>query len=97
MIFSSRDHQILVGANLPSTFLKNICSRIGIPIALDKTMEPSTTIIFLGIEFDTIHNATSQDKLVSLRKSIQTVMISKKVSLKVLHSLIGLLNLPAKQ
>lgn len=77
---------------------KNICSHIGIPIALDKTTEPSTTIIFLGIEFDTIHMVMRlpQDKLVSLRQSIQTVMISKKVSLKALQSLIGLLNFACK-
>lgn len=60
---------------------KIICSHIGIPIALDKITEPSTTIIFLGIEFDTIHMVMRlpQVKLVSLRQSIQTVMISKKV------------------
>lgn len=77
---------------------KNICSHIGIPIALDKTTEPSTTIIFLDIEFDNIHMVMRlpQDKLVSLRQSIQTVMISKKVSLKALQSLIGLLNFACK-
>lgn len=41
------------GCQLTLDLFKQISSHIGIPIAHDKTTEPSTTIIFLGIEFDT--------------------------------------------
>ena len=33
---------------------KNLCNAIGVPIAQEKTVGPSTKVIFLGLEIDTI-------------------------------------------
>jgi hypothetical protein len=73
---------------------KDVCSQIGVSIALEKFTEPNTIMTFLGIEFDTINMVMRlpHDKLVTLRQTIQTVLNSKKVALKALQSLIGLLN-----
>jgi hypothetical protein len=33
---------------------KDTCQKFGIPVALEKTCHPTTSIVFLGIEFDTV-------------------------------------------
>ncbi|XP_053383470.1 uncharacterized protein LOC128549826 [Mercenaria mercenaria] len=71
-----------------------LCSTLGVPIAVDKSVGPTTIMVFLGLEIDTnemlvripIHNV---DELVGLLKGI---MNRKKVSLKELQRLVGKLN-----
>lgn len=79
---------------------KQICNHIGVPIALDKTTVPNTTITFLDIGFSTIYNnyghALPPDKLHILRQTIRFVQNAEKVTLKSLQSLIGLLNFTCK-
>ena len=36
-----------------STF-KNLCAEIGVPLAEDKTVGPTTCLTFLGLEIDTV-------------------------------------------
>ena len=42
-----------------------VCAQLGVPIAKDKTVEPTTRLTFLGIEFDTVSMTMRlpQDKL----------------------------------
>lgn len=70
------------------------CEHLGVPISQDKTVEPTTCLVFLGIEFDTIsmHMRLPQDKLVELRQKIQFCIDTKKITLRELQSLIGSLN-----
>jgi hypothetical protein len=77
---------------------QEICQDIGVPIAHEKTTIPATTLVFLGIEFDTIQMTMRlpQDKLFKLKSNIQACLKSKKVTLKFLQSLIGLLNFACK-
>jgi hypothetical protein len=77
---------------------KSICQEIGVPIALEKTTSPNTTITFLGIELDSMNMVMRlpQDKLDLLRHRIQFFLLSKKSTLKSFQSLIGLLNFACK-
>lgn len=73
---------------------KNICIKMGIPVALDKTCPPSTCLVFLGIEFDTVEMTMRlpSDKLLELRQKIITAIQAKKISLRDMQSLLGSLN-----
>lgn len=77
---------------------KHICQDIGVPIALEKTTNPTTTLIFLGIELDTVNMIMRlpQDKLLLLKQRIHVFLHSKKATLKSFQSLIGLLNFACK-
>lgn len=77
---------------------KQICQDIGVPLALEKTTEPSTTMTFLGIEFDTTNMIMRlpNDKLDNLKQTINLFLHRKKATLKSVQSLIGLLNFACK-
>lgn len=63
-----------------------------------KNTDPNLTITFLGIQFDTIDMfmRPSQDKLDNLKQTIYLFLQRKKVTIKSLQSLIGLLNFACK-
>ena len=67
---------------------------VGIPIVPGKTVGPSTTMAFAGIELDSIlmEARLPQDKLVKCRDLISAFLKRRKVSLKEIQSLTGLLN-----
>ena len=70
------------------------CSAIGLPMAPEKTCGPSTTLSFAGIELDTIalEARLPQEKLHKCIELITTFRRRKKITLKEIQSLIGLLN-----
>ena len=80
-----------------STF-RDICCEIGIPLAEDKTIGPSSTIIFLGLEIDTEKMVVRIpfEKLNETREKLLVILRSKKVTLRMLQSLVGLLNFCAR-
>ena len=67
---------------------------IGISIKVDKTVYPTTTLTFLELEIDTftMELRLPEDKLIKLREKLIYFKKRKKVTLKELQSLIGLLN-----
>jgi hypothetical protein len=71
-----------------------ICDFLGIPIAPDKTFGPSTTLTFAGIELDSLkwEARLPTDKIEKCIQCIANFLTRKKVTLKELQSLIGLLN-----
>ena len=71
-----------------------MCSFLGIPIAEEKTMGPSTTLQFAGITLDSIKQEARlpSDKLIRCQSLIRHFLKKRKVSLRDLQSLIGLLN-----
>lgn len=73
---------------------KKICSDWGVPLAEDKTVQPTEILTFLGIEFDTLkmEMRLPGEKLTNLKQTLQLFLHSKKVTLRQLQSLIGLLN-----
>jgi hypothetical protein len=74
-------------------FLK-ACDYLGIPMAPDKTVGPSTSLSFAGIELDTIKMEARLplDKLEKATNLISEFLQHKKVTLKEVQSLCGLLN-----
>ena len=72
----------------------SLCSYLGIPIAREKTFGPLTTLSFAGIELDSIQMEARlpSDKLTKCMELIEAFLKRKKVTLRELQSLIGLLN-----
>ena len=73
-----------------------LCSYLGIPMAPDKTVGPSTVLSFAGIELDTVHSEARLplDKVMRCASLLSDYLKRKKVTLRELQSLIGLLNFP---
>ena len=72
----------------------DLCSYLGIPIAPEKTCGPATTLSFAGIELDSV-SFEARLPLEKLQKCVAIVsdfLTRKKVTLKEVQSLTGLLN-----
>ncbi|XP_053387994.1 uncharacterized protein LOC128551264 [Mercenaria mercenaria] len=71
-----------------------LADEIGLPIKEDKTLLPSTVMSFVGIELDSVRmeKRLPEDKVHKLRDTLHSIKVRKRVSLKELQSLIGLLN-----
>lgn len=76
-----------------SSFL-NLSTDIGLPIKQEKTVLPTTSITFLGLELDSAKMVIRlpEDKLVKLKDKLAYIANRKKVTLEELQSLIGFLN-----
>ena len=76
--------------NLMDIFV-NVCERMGVPIAHEKTEGPKTIIEYLGLTIDTdiFLNKIPIDKIVELKLNLLFVLNKKKVTLKELQSLAG--------
>ncbi|XP_068721411.1 uncharacterized protein [Montipora capricornis] len=72
----------------------SLCSYLGIPMAPEKTFGPVTTLSFAGIELDSVllEARLPSDKLDKCRSLISEFLQRKKVTLKEVQSLTGLLN-----
>ncbi|XP_041432165.1 uncharacterized protein LOC121397936 [Xenopus laevis] len=68
--------------------------KFAIPLALEKTIPPTTTLEFLGIQIDTVNREfrLPEEKVAKLRSILNSTLKSKKVKLKHIQSLIGHLN-----
>lgn len=66
--------------------------QLGVPLADDKTMWPTTSLIFLGFELDSVEMKIPVDKLYSLKDLIICFLARKKATLKEFQALAGLLN-----
>ena len=75
------------------TFLM-LCSYLGIPMAPEKTVGPSTALAFAGIELDTVlmEARLPQEKLDKCRELLSAFLRRRKVTLQEIQSLTGLLN-----
>lgn len=67
---------------------------MGVPLADDKTANPTEVLILLGIEFDTINMVMRlpRKKLAELKDRIEFCINRSTISLRELQSLIGVLN-----
>ena len=70
------------------------CENVGVPMAPEKTEGPSPFLTFAGIELDCSMNEARlpQEKVGKCLLAIYSLLGRKKVTLKELQSLIGLLN-----
>ena len=76
-------------------YLFNVCSYLGIPMALEKTVDPSTsTLAFANIELDTVlmEARLPQEKLHKCLDLLSAFLRRRKVTLQEIQSLTGLLN-----
>lgn len=73
---------------------ENLAIEINLPLAPQKTVLPTQTIQFLGIEIDTTLEIIRlpQDKLIKCREMINTLLGKSKCQLRELQCLLGLLN-----
>ena len=87
------DNTLSSCANNLTKFL-GLCGGLGVPMAPEKTVGPSTVLSFAGIELDTckMEARLPRDKLCKCTTLIQLFLQRKKVSLRELQSLVGLLN-----
>ena len=72
----------------------SMCADICIPVAPDKTVQPTQVITFLGLEFDSVAMEVRLpvDKLNRCTGLIETCLKKDKIQLKPLQSIIGTLN-----
>lgn len=72
----------------------SMCEVLGVPIKRWKTVGPSTTIIVLGIELDTMsmEPRLSKEEIWKRKNALHSAKWRKKITLRDLQSLIGLLN-----
>lgn len=72
----------------------SMCDEIGVPLAHDKTIPPSTVLIYLGLEINTIEMTVKIpfEKLTKLKDSLFLLLNKKKCTSKELQSVVGLLN-----
>lgn len=80
-------------------FIK-FCIDIGVPLAPEKTLGPYQVLVFLGIEVDTTEMVSRlpQEKIEKCMQEIKKLMPTKvkKIRLRQLQSVIGLLNFACK-
>ena len=77
--------------------LLQLCADLGIPMAPNKTTEPSTTTIFLGISLDTV-NWTARlpdDKLINYKSDLILTLSRSKITKHDLESLLRKANFAA--
>ena len=75
-------------------FFFNLCEDIGLPMAPEKTFNPSNVLSFVGYEIDTIQEQVRLpiDKVKKCCEEIQAVCHRNKITLHGIQSLLGLLN-----
>ena len=74
--------------------LKNLINNLGFEIAEQKCCSPSTSMIFLGKQFDSVNMSISipADKLTEIKQIIEKLLLKKTVTRKKLESIIGKLS-----
>ena len=79
--------------NLMKNF-HEVCQRLGVPIAPEKTEGPTNDLVFLGLKINSSNQTVTIpiDKVISLREAIKTMLAKKKCTLKEIQSIIGSLN-----
>ena len=93
------DDFLLVGppaSNQCSKYLeevKSTCTRLGIPLAIEKAEGPSTTLTFLGITLDTVQMEAClpPEKLNKIRETVALWLPKKKATKRAVLSLVGTL------
>ena len=75
-----------------------LCSELGVPLAVEKTVGPTTRTVFLGIEIDTVSQTLSipSNKYTRLVDMIDLWLIKTTCSRKEVQSLVGTLMFASK-
>ena len=72
----------------------SLCAYLGVPMAPEKTVGPENVLAFAGIELDTLRMEARlpRDKTEKCKTLVSTFLRRKKVTLREIQSLVGLLN-----
>ena len=75
------------------TFHK-VCENIGVPLAKEKAVGPTTDIVYLGLRIDSVKQQVSvpPDKLQSVIEKVEKAIRAQKMTLNEIQSLIGSLS-----
>ena len=78
--------------------LSSLCKELGVPLAVENTIGPSCVITFLGLQIDTLEMVIKipPPKLSEVQQKLIETLNKKKITLKDLQSLAGLLNFCAR-
>ena len=78
--------------------MQSLFSELGVPLAVDKTVGPSTKVTYLGIEIDSVAQSVKlpDDKYSKLMSLLQDWTVKKKCTKRELLSLIGSLSFACK-
>ena len=87
---NTQDCQIIMG------HFQKCMSELAVPIAGEKTEGPTTVLCFLGLELDEMVISLPMEKVHENIQKIQAVLSKRKVALKAMQSLIGVLQLHAE-
>ncbi len=84
-------------ARLVETF-ERVCRHLGVPLAEEKSVAPTTKLVYLGIQIDSVQQLVSipPGKLQRIIDKVQSAMQASKLSLKEIQSLIGSLSFVCK-
>lgn len=76
------------------SIFRAICAELGVPLAEEKTLGPTTRLVYLGLEIDTLSMTVRipSDKIEQLRFKLSRILLKRKVTLIDLQELTGLLN-----
>lgn len=87
-------HQSQDGCQQFLTKFLTLCADLGIPVAHEKTVGPAQTLVFLGIELDSVHMELRlpNDKIVKCIELLQTSSKRRKMKLREIQSLVGSLS-----
>ena len=71
-----------------------MCRELRVPLAEDKTIEPTTCLTFLRLQIDSAMQMVSvpEEKILGISEKISAALNTPKISLKSLQSLIGSLS-----
>lgn len=77
---------------------EELCLEIGVPLNAEKTVLPTTNLVFLGLEIDTVKMQVSipQEKVYQLSTLLKFWVGKRKIKLSELQSLVGKLNFFSK-
>ncbi|MEW8547651.1 MAG: reverse transcriptase domain-containing protein, partial [Candidatus Thiodiazotropha sp.] len=72
----------------------SLCADIGIPLKQEKTVWPTTKLVIYGIEVDSVEMVSRlpEEKVLKIKNLLSVFSKRKKVTLRELQSLLGLLN-----
>ena len=72
----------------------NVCADLEVPIADEKSVGPTTVLVFLGLELDSVNMLirVPQQKIYQLFDMLKDILKHKKITLRDMESLVGMLN-----
>lgn len=77
---------------------ETVCADLGVPLSIEKKVGPVTVLTFLGLELDSVKQTIKvpQEKIDKAKEAMLQLIQCKKITLKRLQSMVGLLNFICK-